>query len=186
MVKSWMMEKECPIQRDGILCPGNLLTERIYRGLPILPDTDPPSFSRDLFFGFLQTGAFMVHGCTWRIRMPRILNDRDKAILSILAPEVGNLCCEGSGHEFQSILPPVSNHFARDEQDFADRIARLSADDLEYLVARILDGSESMGCMPPEDVDSLVALIGKRISLDTAKKVRNAYGGEACDLDLML
>jgi hypothetical protein len=118
------------------------------------------------------------------IGMPRILNDRDKAILSILAPEVGDLCCEGSGHEFQSILPPVSNHFARDEQDFARRIESLSKDDLEYLVDRILDGSESMGCMPPEDVESLVALIGERISPDTAKRVRNAYGAGECDLDL--
>ncbi|MDD1678032.1 MAG: hypothetical protein LUO93_02450 [Methanomicrobiales archaeon] len=113
--------------------------------------------------------------------MPRILNDRDKAILSILAPEMGDLCCEGSEHEFQSILPPVSNHFAQDEQDFVERIARLSKDDLEYLISHILDGSESMGCMPPEDVDSLVALIGERISPDVAKKVRNAYGAEACD-----
>jgi hypothetical protein len=115
--------------------------------------------------------------------MPRVLNDRDKAILSLLAPEMGDLCCEGSGHEFHSILPPVSNHFARDEQDFAERIARLSVDDLSYLVDHILDGTESMGCMPPEDVDSLVALIGKRISPDIAKNVRNAYGAESCDLD---
>jgi hypothetical protein len=128
----------------------------------------------------------MVDKRKTRIRMPRILNDRDKAILSILAPEMGNMCCEGSGHEFQSILPPVSNHFSRDEQDFAERIARLSKDDLEYLVTRILDGSESMGCMPPEDVDSLVALIEEKISPAIAKAVRNAYGAEACDQDLIL
>jgi hypothetical protein len=112
------------------------------------------------------------------------MNDRDKAILSLLAPEVGDPCCEGSGHEFQSILPPVSNHFARDEQDFRERIARLSNDDLEYLVARILDGSESMGCMPPEDVDSLEALVRERISPDMAKRVRNAYGAQGCTIDL--
>jgi hypothetical protein len=121
-----------------------------------------------------------------RNQMPRILNERDRAILAILAPEMKELCCEESEHEFQSILPPVSNHFARDERDFAERIARLSRDDLEYLVARILDGSESMGCMPPEDVDSLVALIERRISPDAAEKVRNAYGVEPCDLDLTL
>jgi hypothetical protein len=116
-------------------------------------------------------------------QMARILNDRDKAILSLLAPEVGDLCCEGSGHEFQSILPPVSIHFARDEQDFRERIARLSIDDLEYLVAHILDGTESMGCMPPEDVDSLVALIEERISPEIAKRVGNAYAAATCDLD---
>jgi hypothetical protein len=115
--------------------------------------------------------------------MARILNDRDKAILSVLAPELGDLCCEGSDHEFQSILPPVSNHFARDEQDFRDRIRKLSNEDLEYLVSRILDGSESMGCMPPEDVDSLVALIGERLSPDVGKRVMNAYGAGVCDID---
>jgi hypothetical protein len=118
---------------------------------------------------------------TRKIGMPRVLNDRDKAILSLLAPEMEDRCCEGSGHEFQSILPPVSNHFARDEQDFAERIARLSKDDLEYLATRILDGSESMGCMPPEDVDSLVALLEDRVSSDLAKRVRNAYGAEECE-----
>jgi hypothetical protein len=113
--------------------------------------------------------------------MPRILNERDKAILSILAPELGDPCCEESGHEFQSILPPISNHFARDEQDFRDRIARLSTEDLQYLADRILDGGESMGCMPPEDVESLVALIRQKISPEIAKKVQNAYGADICE-----
>ncbi|MDD1675677.1 MAG: hypothetical protein LUQ17_03215 [Methanomicrobiales archaeon] len=116
--------------------------------------------------------------------MPRILNDRDKEILLVLAPELKDLCCEGSGHDFHSILPPVSNHVARDEQDFADRIGRLSRDDLEYLAGRIIDGSESLGCMPPEDVDSLAALMEKTLTPEIAKQVRTAYGTESCVLDL--
>jgi len=115
--------------------------------------------------------------------MPRILNDRDKAILQILAPELGDLCCEESGHDFHSILPPVSNHIARDAQDFAERIQRLQREDLEYLAQRIIDGTESLGCMPPEDVDSLTHLLEKNLSREIATQVRNAYGSEECILD---
>jgi len=115
--------------------------------------------------------------------MPRILNDRDKAILQILAPELGDPCCEGSGHDFHSILPPVSNHVARDAQDFAERIQRLQREDLEYLAERIIDGSESLGCMPPEDVDSLTDLLKKHLSWEIATQVRNAYGPEECVWD---
>lgn len=117
--------------------------------------------------------------------MPRTLNDRDIEILKKLAPELNDLVCEGSGHEFHSILPPVSNHVARDEQDFVNRIGRLSEEDLSYLAERVIDGSESLGCMPPEDVESLVMLLERRLSKEIAGKVREIYGGgEECTINL--
>lgn len=117
--------------------------------------------------------------------MPRTLNDRDIGILKILAPELSDLVCEGSGHDFHSILPPISNHVAQDEKDFAERISRLSEEDLAYLADRIIDGSESLGCMPPEDVESLATLMEERLSRETAARVREIFGmGEECIIDL--
>ena len=74
--------------------------------------------------------------------MPRELSARDQEILKKLAPECSDEICAGSGHAFRSILPPVANHFAMGEADFADRIGRLSDDDLRYLVDLVRDGGE--------------------------------------------
>jgi len=112
--------------------------------------------------------------------MPRELSEKDIQILKKLAPECGDLTCSGSGHMFHSILPPVSNHFSEDSNDFIQRIGRLSDDELAYIIEMILKGEESMGCLPLEDVDALVSLIQERISPETAQKVITAYesGGE--------
>ena len=87
--------------------------------------------------------------------MARTLSSRDMEILNKLAPELCDPLCPGSGHEFFSILPPVSNHFAADEKDFARRLRNLSREDLEYLVGLILDGSESIGCISPKHIVEL-------------------------------
>ena len=86
--------------------------------------------------------------------MPRELSEKDILILKKLAPECGGLTCSGSGHMFHSILPPVSNHFAEDSEDFIRRIGRLSAEELTYITDMIRKGEESMGCLPVEDVEA--------------------------------
>jgi hypothetical protein len=112
--------------------------------------------------------------------MPRELSDKDIEILKKLAPECGDLTCSGSGHMFHSILPPVSNHFAEDSDDFVKRIRRLSDEELTYITDMIYKGEESMGCLPVEDIDALVHLIHDRLSPEIAQKVITAYesGGE--------
>jgi hypothetical protein len=112
--------------------------------------------------------------------MPRELSDKDIMILKKLAPECGDLTCSGSGHMFHSILPPVSNHFSEDSDDFIRRVSRLSVDELTYITDMIRKGEESLGCLPVEDVDALVHLIHDRLSPEIAQKVIAAYesGGE--------
>jgi hypothetical protein len=112
--------------------------------------------------------------------MPRELSEKDIAILKKLAPECGDLTCSGSGHMFHSILPPVSNHFAQDNEDFIQRISRLSDEDLVYITDMIVKGEESMGCLPLEDIESLVQLVQERLSPEIAQNVIAAYesGGE--------
>jgi hypothetical protein len=112
--------------------------------------------------------------------MPRELSEKDIVILKKLAPECGDLTCSGSGHMFHSILPPVSNHFAEDSEDFTRRIGRLSVDELTYITDMIRKGEESMGCLPVEDVEALIHLVEERLSPEIAQKVLAAYesGGE--------
>jgi hypothetical protein len=107
--------------------------------------------------------------------MPRELSERDIEILKKLAPECEGLTCSGSGQQFHSILPPVSNHFSADEHDFAERIRRLTDDELKYISGLILSGEESLGCLPEEDLESLLALITERLSKDETKKVIEAF-----------
>jgi hypothetical protein len=112
--------------------------------------------------------------------MPRELSEKDIVILKKLAPECGDLTCSGSGHMFHSILPPVSNHFAKDGDDFVQRISRLSDEELTYITDMISKGEESMGCLPVEDIDAFVYLVHERLSPEIAQKVITAYesGGE--------
>jgi len=82
---------------------------------------------------------------------------------------------------FHSILPPVSNHFAQDSDDYIQRINRLSDDELTYIVEMIQKGEESMGCLPVEDVEAFVHLVHDRLSPEMAQKVITAYeGGNEC------
>jgi len=112
--------------------------------------------------------------------MPRELSEKDIVILKKLAPECGDLTCSGSGHRFHSILPPVSNHFSENGEDFSRRISLLSDEELTYITNMIIKGDESLGCLPVEDIEALVHLIHERFSPEIAQKVIAAYesGGE--------
>ena len=114
--------------------------------------------------------------------MPRELSEKDIAILKKLAPECGDLTCSGSGHTFHSILPPVSNHFSEDSEDFLRRIGRLSPEELTYIADLIRSGEESLGCLPVEDVEALVHYIHDNLSPEAAQKVIAAYeSGGGCE-----
>jgi len=114
--------------------------------------------------------------------MPRELNEKDIAILKKLAPECGDLTCSGSGHMFHSILPPVSNHFSEDSEDFIRRIRQLNTEELTYITDMIRNGDESLGCLPVEDVEALVHHIHDTLSPEVAKIVISAYeSGNACE-----
>ncbi|HEX3000753.1 MAG TPA: hypothetical protein VHN82_00035 [Methanoregula sp.] len=114
--------------------------------------------------------------------MPRELDEKDIAILKKLAPECDDLTCSGSGHMFHSILPPVSNHFAEDSEDFLRRISRLDKEELTHLTDLIQKGEESLGCMPVEDVEALVHYIHDTISPEVAQNVISVYeSGGSCE-----
>src|SRR5674476_1325146 len=99
----------------------------------------------------------------------RKLNDKDNEILQKLAPEAS------IPTHYRSILPPVSMHFAADDEDLQDRLKRLSKEDLKYLAERILDGSECLLCSSPEAAEMFLDLLEERMPGDTAKSVREQY-----------
>jgi hypothetical protein len=107
--------------------------------------------------------------------MSRTLSDKDVELLKKLAPECADITCAGSGFDYQSILPPVSNHYALDDDDFEERLNRLDIFELRYLSEVILDGSESLGCIQPERADILVRLLKERVSEEVGEKVRVLY-----------
>jgi hypothetical protein len=107
--------------------------------------------------------------------MARTLSDKDLSILNKLAPECADTTCSGSGFQYQSILPPVSNHYALDDDDFEERLKRLDLFERRYLAEVILDGSESLCCVQPEHAEILARLLSERVSEDLGRRVMAFY-----------
>jgi hypothetical protein len=99
----------------------------------------------------------------------RKLNQKDIDILAKLAPEI-----RPPVHD-RSILPPVSMHFAADEEDFRDRLERLSSEDFLYLTTRILDGSECLLCISPEFARIFVDMLEEKVPGEAAERIRELY-----------
>jgi len=72
--------------------------------------------------------------------MARKLTNEDLLILKKLAPELTDTACGHSGHEFRSVLPPVSQHFSSSQDNFRERLVKLSDGELNYLVSLIFEG----------------------------------------------
>lgn len=114
--------------------------------------------------------------------MPRELSRRDLTLLSKMVPECSDLTCDSSGMPFRSLLPPVSNHFSAGPDDFGKRIGHLSRDDLAYLLNLIRDGSESLGCLPPENASVLIDIVARQFGTGAAAEVLEIYeSGYACN-----
>ncbi len=113
--------------------------------------------------------------------MARELDSRDREILRKLVPEFDELLSQGIDLEYMNILPPVANHHSKDERDFAERLKRLSAEDLQYIADLVIDGSESLGCLYPEYADALFEAISGTLSPDVLDQVKEAYeSGGGC------
>ena len=99
----------------------------------------------------------------------RKLNQTDMDILAKLAPEAR------PPFHYRSILPPVSFHYAADEEDFRERLERLSAEDFRYLADKILDESECLLCISPEFARIFVDLLEEKVPGEAAESIRKLY-----------
>ncbi len=100
----------------------------------------------------------------------RKLDEKDLEILKKLAPEM-----RASEMHYRSILPPVSMHYAADEDDFQDRLERLSEGDLKYLAGRILDGSECLLCISPKSAKLFIETLEEKAPGESAEQIRKLY-----------
>ncbi len=107
--------------------------------------------------------------------MARKLSSIDLDILRKLAPELVDTTCGHAGHEFRSVLPPVSRHVSKSSGDFRERLMKLSDNDLNYLVNLVFDGMESLHCVKKEDADALIEVVGARISKVKATELLELY-----------
>jgi hypothetical protein len=102
--------------------------------------------------------------------MPRDLSQKDIDLLKQVAPECKGLDCAGSGAPYKSILPPLANHFATDENDFRKRLEKLGTEDLQYLLSLTENGSESLNCVPPLYLQVFIDLVNERLKLSLTKE----------------
>lgn len=103
--------------------------------------------------------------------MSRTLSEHDIALLLKLAPECDTLICKGSENAYRSILAPVANHYAKDADDFAARLNRLSDGELVSLVDMIREGKEGIGCLPPECAEVLIEQALRRVGSDAGNEL---------------
>jgi hypothetical protein len=116
--------------------------------------------------------------------LARELSSKDIEILKKLAPECAGLECAGSRAPYKSILPPLSNHFATDAEDFTKRIAVLDDEELLYLLSLIKSGEESLGCVQPHSMEIFLNFIEERLDTKTAEEIMGIYmAGQECSTD---
>ncbi len=102
----------------------------------------------------------------------RQFSDLDKTILAKLAPELEGTTGPAPGHDYKFILLPVSHKLAESPEDFANRINKLTDDELNYLAERILKGDEDVRSLAEGDFDALVELMEKRLP-EKAKQLKD-------------
>lgn len=102
----------------------------------------------------------------------RNLTDLDKQILAKLAPELEGATGPAPGHDYKFILLPVSHKLSESPEDFANRVNRLTDEELNYLVELILKGDEDVRSLAEGDFDALVELMEKRLP-EKAKELKN-------------
>jgi hypothetical protein len=99
----------------------------------------------------------------------RKLDQTDLEILKKLAPEAREPI------HYRSILPPVSMHYSADDEDFHDRLERLSKEDFAYLAERILDESECLLCISPESARIFLDMLEEKVPGEAADRIRELY-----------
>ncbi len=102
----------------------------------------------------------------------RPLTDLDKTILAKLAPELEGATGPAPGHDYKFILLPVSHKISESSEDFANRVNRLTDEELNYLVELILKGDEDVRSLAEGDFDAMLEVIEKRLP-EKAKELTN-------------
>ncbi len=115
------------------------------------------------------------------IILVRELSQKDIELLKKLAPECAGLMCSGSRTPYRSILPPLSNHYSKNEEDFRRRLSLLDPGELDYLISLIKSGEESLGCVPPQYIEVFLEMVEEKLGRQTAEELLEIYAaGHEC------
>ena len=108
--------------------------------------------------------------------MGRQFSKMDIEIFNKLAPEAGGNLNSEMGHPYPFILRPISHRIAESSEDFKQRIERLNAEELDYLIDLAIKGEEDVRSLDPEDIDAFTDVIEEKISAERAKELRLGIG----------
>ena len=97
-------------------------------------------------------------------------------IFNKLAPEAGGNNISSMGHPFPFILRPVSHKFAESEEDFRERLTRLSSEDMEYLADLAMEGKEEIRTLEDEDIDSFFEVLAEKVSPEKVEALKDKLG----------
>ena len=108
--------------------------------------------------------------------MARSLSETDLNIMHKLVPELKDDSCSSSHPAYRSILPPVSNRYATSDNDFEERLSKLTDQELEYIVDLIFDGMECLNCVRESHVGILLQAVSQRLSKKKADDLKEICG----------
>lgn len=94
--------------------------------------------------------------------MAREFTQKDIEIFNKLAPELQGNITSPQGHQYLFLLRPVSHRLARSEEDFKERVLRLTDDELEYLVDLALKAQEDIRGLD-DDMYAFFEVIDERV-----------------------
>ncbi len=108
--------------------------------------------------------------------MGREFTEMDIQIFNKLAPELQGNLMSNSGHNYPFILRPISHKVAESAEDFKERIEKLEAEELDYIVQLAIDGIEDIRSLDEDDIDSIMELVEEKISTERLKELKAALG----------
>ena len=108
--------------------------------------------------------------------MARNLSDSDLHIMHKLVPELTDDSCSSSHPAYRSILPPVSNRYSSSDNDFKERLSRLTEQELEYIVGLIFDGMECLNCVQRSHIEILLQVVSERLSKERSDDLKEICG----------
>ena len=108
--------------------------------------------------------------------MARNLSDSDLCIMHKLVPELTDDSCSSSHPAYRSILPPVSNRYSSSDNDFKERLSRLTEQELEYIVGLIFDGMECLNCVQKSHIGILLQTVSERLSKERSDDLKEMCG----------
>lgn len=82
---------------------------------------------------------------------------------------------EEKAKRYHAILPPLANHHSASVQDFAERLSRLSDEELSFVVGLVREGKEDLSRLEPEYVEAFLDVVDERLGREAALEVFDIY-----------